>query len=193
MDLNDTLDVTPLVQAAVAGDPVAWDHLVDRYSPLVRSVIWSFRLPPKDAEDANQMVWLALVQHLGRLREPRALPGWIVTTTRRECLSLLQSTRRSVPIDVSESHSAMWATESCPEDDYWQAERRCALWRGLAELPDRQRELMELLLADPPLSYDEISARLGIPRGSIGPTRARAMRRLQATLRAYDDTYAEAS
>jgi RNA polymerase sigma factor (sigma-70 family) len=193
MDLNDTLDVTPLVQAAVAGDPVAWDRLVDRYSPLVRSVVWSFRLPHKDAEDANQMVWLALVQHLGRLREPRALPGWIVTTTRRECLSLLQSTRRSVPIDVSESHSAMWATESCPEDDYWQAERRCALWRGLAELPDRQRELMELLLADPPLSYDEISARLGIPRGSIGPTRARAMRRLQATLRAYDDTYAEAS
>jgi len=193
MDLNDTIDVTPLVQAAVAGDPVAWDRLVDRYSPLVRSVIWSFRLPPKDAEDANQMVWLALVQHLGRLREPRALPGWIVTTTRRECLSLLQSTRRSVPIDVSESHSAMWATESCPEDDYWQAERRCALWRGLAELPDRQRQLMELLLADPPLSYDEISARLGIPRGSIGPTRARAMRRLQATLRAYDDTYAEAS
>jgi RNA polymerase sigma factor (sigma-70 family) len=193
MDLNDTLDVTPLVQAAVAGDPVAWDRLVDRYSPLVRSVIWSFRLPPKDAEDAHQMVWLALVQHLGRLREPRALPGWIVTTTRRECLSLLQSTRRSVPIDVSESHSAMWATESCPEDDYWQAERRCALWRGLAELPDRQRQLMELLLADPPLSYDEISTRLGIPRGSIGPTRARAMRRLQATLRAYDDTYAEAS
>jgi len=193
MDLNDTIDVTPLVQAAVAGDPVAWDRLVDRYSPLVRSVIWSFRLPPKDAEDAHQMVWLALVQHLGRLREPRALPGWIVTTTRRECLSLLQSTRRSVPIDVSESHSAMWATESCPEDDYWQAERRCALWRGLAELPDRQRQLMELLLADPPLSYDEISARLGIPRGSIGPTRARVMRRLQATLRAYDDTYAEAS
>ena len=156
MDLNDTIDVTPLVQAAVAGDPVAWDRLVDRYTPLVRSVIWSFRLPPKDAEDANQMVWLALVQHLGRLREPRALPGWIVTTTRRECLSLLQSTRRSVPIDVSESHSAMWATESCPEDDYWQAERRCALWRVLAELPDRQRQLMELLLADPPLSYDEI-------------------------------------
>ena len=193
MDLNDTIDVTPLVQAAVAGDPVAWDRLVDRYTPLVRSVIWSFRLPPRDAEDANQMVWLALVQHLGRLREPRALPGWIVTTTRRECLSLLQSTRRSVPIDVTESHSAMWATESSLEDDYWHAERKCALWRELAELPDRQRQLMELLLADPPLSYDEISARLGIPRGSIGPTRARAMRRLQASLRAYDDTYAEAS
>jgi RNA polymerase sigma factor (sigma-70 family) len=193
MDLNDTIDVTPLVQAAVAGDSVAWDRLVDRYAPLVRSVIWSFRLPYKDAEDANQMVWLALVEHLGRIREPRALPGWIVTTTRRECLSLLQSTRRSVPIDVCESHSAMWAAESDHEDDYWRAERRSALWRGVADLPDRQRELMVLLLADPPLSYDEISARLGIPRGSIGPTRARALRRLQSSLQAYDDTYAEAS
>jgi RNA polymerase sigma factor (sigma-70 family) len=198
MDFDDTTDVTQLVQAAVAGDHRAWEHLVDRYMPLVRSVIWSFRLPDKDAEDANQMVWLALVESLGRIREPRALPGWIVTTTRRECIGVQRRSRQSVPVDFcADNCCADDAVSVVVELDFdettWRAERHAALLRGLAELPPRQRDLLVLLLSDPPLSYDEISALLGIPKGSIGPTRARAMRRLRDSMREFHPALAMAS
>jgi RNA polymerase sigma factor (sigma-70 family) len=194
MDFDkDAEDVARLVEAAVAGDHRAWEHLVDRYMPLVRWAIWSFGLPAKDVEDASQMVWLALVQHLGRIRQPQALPGWIVTTTRRECIALLHSSSRSVPVDFCETHTATWVVEPDFDEDHWRAERHAALQRGLAELPSRQRDLLVLLLSDPPLSYDEISARLGIPKGSIGPTRARALCRLRESMRGFDTAVAEAS
>jgi RNA polymerase sigma factor (sigma-70 family) len=194
MDFHtDADEVTRLVESAVAGDHRAWEHLVDRYMPLVRWVIWSFGLPAKDVEDASQMVWLALVQHLGQIRDPRALPGWIATTTRRECISLRRSSSRSVPVDFCEAHATAWVVEPDLDEDCWRAERHAALLRGLAELPSRQRDLLVLLLSDPPLSYDEISARLGIPKGSIGPTRARALCRLRESMRAFDSVVAEAS
>src|SRR3954451_22557087 len=194
MDFDkDAEEVARLVEAAVAGDHRAWEHLVDRYMPLVWWAIWSFRLPAKDAEDASQMVWLALVQHLGRIREPRALPSWIVTTTRRECIALLRSRSRSVPVDFRETHAATWVVEPDYDEDHWRSERHAALLLGLSELPGRQRDLLLLPLSDPPTSYDEISARLGIPKGSIGPTRARALARLRESMRAFDTAVAEPS
>jgi RNA polymerase sigma factor (sigma-70 family) len=194
MDFDkDAEEVARLVEAAVAGDHRAWEHLVDRYMPLVRWAIRSFRLPAKDAEDASQMVWLALVQHVGRIREPRALSGWIVTTTRRQCIELLRSRSRSVPVDFCEAHTATWVVEPHFDEDHWRSERHAALVRGLAELPSRQRDLLLLLLSDPPLSYDTISARLGMPKGSIGPTRARALSRLRESMRAFDTAVAEPS
>jgi RNA polymerase sigma factor (sigma-70 family) len=175
--------VSDLVAAAVRGEQPAWDVLVSRYMPLVVSVAGRFRLASDDIADVAQTVWMRLVQSLRTLRTPDALAGWIITTTRRECIHLLQTQRRTFvfdPLADPPSDRAEWGQVAVDLDEaILRAERHEALLIAFAELPDHQRELLLLLLADPPMSYAEISARLGIPKGSIGPTRARALERLR--------------
>jgi RNA polymerase sigma factor (sigma-70 family) len=171
-------EVEQLVEAARNGDAAAWDALVDRYLPLVTAVIRRLRLSPADADDVNQTVWLRLVEHLDGLREPRALPGWLATTARNEGLRLIKRRGRDVPVDPGGT-ALETAEDRDPGETLVQDLRSHALREAMLELPDSRRELLLLLLADPPLSYDEISARLGIPRGSIGPTRARALEQLR--------------
>jgi RNA polymerase sigma factor (sigma-70 family) len=178
--------VPELVSAAVEGDQSAWDALVVRYTPLVLGIATRFRLSRDDVADVSQTVWLLLVQHLPRLRTPEALPGWIATTTRNECVHVLRSHRRTSAVDPLAERSWDVLDAASPDrvdidEHLLRAELHEALLMGFAELPDHQRELLELLLQDPPLSYTEISDRLGIPKGSIGPTRARALERLRAT------------
>jgi RNA polymerase sigma factor (sigma-70 family) len=173
-------EVEQLVDAARAGDAAAWDALVDRYLPLVTAVIRRLRLSPADADDVNQTVWLRLVEHLDGLREPRALPGWLATTARHEGLRLIKRRNRDLPVDPGGS-TFDTPEDSDPGDALVQDLRSHALREAMLELPENRRELLLLLLADPPLSYDEISARLGIPKGSIGPTRARALEQLRSS------------
>jgi RNA polymerase sigma factor (sigma-70 family) len=174
--------ITLLVGNAAAGDERAWHEIVDRYAPLLASVTSRFRLTPAETQDVAQTVWLRLVEHLGSLREPRALPRWIITTAKRESMRYLSQRRRNVPYNPLDSAWLGIAAEDAePAADLLRAERYEALLAGLAELPTRQRELLLLLVADPPLSYAEISQRTGIPIGSIGPTRRRALARLRQT------------
>ena len=86
--MRDDPTVVALVTRARDGDKDAWDELVERYAPLVFSVCRRYRLAPPDIDDVGQSVWLRLVEHLPGLREPAALPGWIATTTQRECFRL---------------------------------------------------------------------------------------------------------
>ena len=88
--MHELLALDDLVTRARAGDQASWNALVDRFLPLVNGVIRRFRLSSADADDVNQTVWLRLVEHLGDLREPRALPGWLVTTTRNEALRVIR-------------------------------------------------------------------------------------------------------
>lgn len=172
--------LTTLVVAAEQGDAGAWQALVRRYSPLVASVIRGFRLQGHDADDVAQTVWLRLVEHLGELREKQALPKWIMSVTRNECLRLVKTSKRTRPIDPTDENAGLdRATTAQPDDDLLKAEGHQALLLAFAELPEHQRELLLLLIADPPVPYAEISERLDIPVGSIGPTRARALRRLR--------------
>lgn len=182
------LALTELVTSAKRGDHAAWEALVRRYQPLIDSVTQRFRLSGPDAQDVAQTVWLKLFSNLHRLREPRALPGWIETTTINSCLTLLKVLRRTVLQDPQLSDDAdtvRLLQEPRHQDELDEAllrhERRRAVRRGLAELPCEQQELLLLLTADPPLSYKQISERLGIPTGSIGPTRARALEKLRGT------------
>jgi len=172
--------VAELVQGARWGDQRCWDALVERFLPLVSAIIARHRLRGHDADDVNQTVWLSLVEHLGDLREPRALPGWISTTTRHECLRLIKGSRRTVLVDP-QSASVLDPTDDDRDvaDAVLALERQQVLRAALAELPEDRREMLTLLLADPPLPYREISRRLGIPIGSIGPTRARALNQLR--------------
>ncbi|WP_310529064.1 sigma-70 family RNA polymerase sigma factor [Nocardioides sp.] len=170
-----------LVLEARGGSQTAWNQLVERLLPLVTSLIRRHRVYGADADDVNQTVWLRLVEHLDRIDEPLALPGWLSTVTRNECLRLLQRRARMVPTDPQESPTFERADDDSPDlvDALMITERHSALVDALLELPTDRRELLLLLTEDPPLSYAEISRRSGIPVGSIGPTRARAIRQLR--------------
>jgi RNA polymerase sigma factor (sigma-70 family) len=180
VDDDDGSPVLELVAAALDGDQHAWNRLVDRYTPLVLSVVRRYRLAGSDAEDVVQTVWLRLVEQLGRIRQAEALPGWIVTTTGHECLHVIKGSRRAVPTDLSDQGWPEGTGGPAVDADLLVAERHAALLAALAELPERQRDVLLLLLHDPPLPYEEISRRLGIPVGSIGPTRARALERIRS-------------
>jgi RNA polymerase sigma factor (sigma-70 family) len=172
--------VTDLVIRAKNGDNQAWDALVERYAPLIWSICRKYRLASADAEDVNQSVWLTLVDQLAALREPAALPGWLATTTQRECGRVLRAARMSqagwyVP-DAEDIADEQAATA---EEELLQAERREALREAFTYLPPSCQQLIAMLIQDPPVPYARISAELGIPVGSIGPTRRRCLDKLR--------------
>ncbi len=187
--MDPTRTVSALVVAARDGDPAAWDGLVDRFLPLVHGVVSRYRLSPADAADVNQTVWLRLVEHLADLREPAALAGWLVTTAARESLRYVEVRNRSIPVDPQAATLDVVDDRDVAET-LLRDERAMALRAALAELPEARRELLTLLATDPPTSYDEVSRRLDIPVGSIGPTRARALAQLRDThaLRSWTDS-----
>lgn len=180
--MTDQETLTEMVQAASSGEREAWNWLVERYAPLVMGVASRYRLRAEDAADVSQGVWLKLVEHLDDIREPLALPGWIVTTTRREALRVLQSHKRTVAVDpqIGLTFEAASGAGNL-DDELLRDEQHHALREGLRELRPLHRDLLVLLLEDPPLSYGDISRKLGIPMGSIGPTRARCLEALRRT------------
>lgn len=181
--MRDDPSVVDLVRRARDGDKGAWDEIVERYATLVWGVCRRYGLSGPDADDVGGAVWLRLVENLGTIREPAALAGWLATTTRRECLLLLRSKKRSVPIEDLE------VTDSgSPAADEWLLveEQRHALRMAFAELSARCRQLLSILFEDPPPAYTEISATLAMPVGAIGPNRKRCLDRLRGS-RSLDD------
>ncbi len=174
--------IAALVSAAAEGDQGAWNEIVDRYTPLVVSVIYKHRLRPADASDVNQTLWLRLVEQIGRLREPEALPGWIMTTTRNECLRVLRVQQRTHLYDPLTETDALESAEDVDmEADLVAVERRQALRDAFAELTDQCKRLLTKLMTDPPPSYQVVSEELAMPVGSIGPTRIRCLEKLRKT------------
>jgi RNA polymerase sigma factor (sigma-70 family) len=176
-----------LIGRSAVGDEQAWNELVRRYAPLVMAVIRSYRLAAADSQDVSQTVWLRLVEHLARIREPEALPGWLVTTTQRECGRYVRQGDRVRPVNPLHEEAMQQATAAGPDARIIQAELHQALREGLAELPARDQQLLRLRTADPPLSYQEIGKLLGMRVGSIGPTLRRSLDKLRKTgpVRAY--------
>jgi RNA polymerase sigma factor (sigma-70 family) len=176
--MRDDPSVIALVERAANSDQGAWNEIIERYAPLVWSICTRYRLKNQDIEDVGQNVWLLLVQQLGKLREPAALPGWLATITQRECLRTLAAARRAEDARTPDDALPVVDAEVI-EQEILAAERNAALRAALGELPLRCRQLLTMLLSDPPCSYAEISARLEIPVGSIGPQRARCLERLR--------------
>ncbi|SMD17114.1 RNA polymerase sigma factor [Lentzea albidocapillata] len=181
--MSSASPIAALVSAAAEGDQSAWNEIVDRYTPLVVSVIYKHRLRPSDAADVNQTLWLRLVEQIGRLREPEALPGWIMTTTRNECLRVLRVQQRTHLYDPLSESDALEAEQADAdvEADLLAVERRQALRDGFAELTDQCKRLLQKLMTDPPPSYQVVSEELAMPVGSIGPTRIRCLEKLRKT------------
>ena len=178
--MRDDPAVTDLVARARNGDKQAWDALVERYAPLIWSICRRHQLRTTDADDISQSVWLRLVNRLDRIREPAALPGWLATTTRRECRRVVRTARGSRPVDYALD------VENLPDElartadqEVLEAERHAALRQAFGALDPFSRQLVALLIQDPPVPYAEISARLGIAVGSIGPYRGRCLEKLR--------------
>ena len=177
--MRDDPSVVALVLRAADGDQRAWDEIVERYAPLVYGVCTRYRLSRDDMEDVGQTVWLLLVEHLGKLREPAALPGWLATTTARECLRVVTVARKSDRRGTGREDSLQFVDDRPIDEEILMAERNAELRALFAELPARCQQLLALLISDPPHSYAMIHETLGIPVGSIGPQRARCLDRLR--------------
>jgi RNA polymerase sigma factor (sigma-70 family) len=177
--VRDDPTVVALVVRASGSDPSAWDEIVERYAPLVWSICARFQLSNHDSEDVGQNVWLLLVEQLGKLREPAALPGWLATTTHRECIRVVTAARRSEQRGTRLDDALQFVDDTVIDEEILLAERNAALRAALAELPPRCQRLLGMFFSDPPHSYAEISATLDLPIGSIGPQRGRCLERLR--------------
>jgi RNA polymerase sigma factor (sigma-70 family) len=172
-------DNGPLLRAAAAGDQAAWDVVVARYTGLLWSIACSFRLGTADAADATQNTWLRLVENLSRVQEPERVGSWLATTMRRECLQLLRRTSRERPAPTDDWLTDLPAGTQPLDTALLLNERDAALWRALGSLSESCQQLLRVLMATPPPSYQEVADALGLARGSIGPLRQRCLNRLR--------------
>lgn len=179
----DDAAVGALVRAAAGGDQAAWGALVGRFSGLVWAVARAHRLSRADAADVSQTTWMRLVEHLGEIRQPERVGAWLSATARHECLRVIRKAGRAVPTELDDDTLAdpRAGNEIELELDARldAAQHHEALWAAFERLPDRGRALLRVLMADPAPSYAEAAAALGMPIGSLGPTRARALERLR--------------
>jgi RNA polymerase sigma factor (sigma-70 family) len=178
------LDIARLVKRAGTGDGLAWERLVDKYGRLIWSITREFKLVESDAADVFQTTWMRLIEHIDRIEHPDRVGAWLAATARNECLRCLASRKRlvlaheDVVLDGPAEHGP------AVDEGLLAAERAQILREAMTQLPRRWQRLMELLMADPPVSYAEISDELGLPVGSIGPTRGRCLARLRVLLEA---------
>lgn len=179
---TSTTDTALLVQRAANGDRQAWERLVDRYARLIWSITVEFKLTESDAADVAQATWLRLLERIDRIEYPDRLGSWLAATARNECLRSLTTHKRPVRAQDKEEALFGMATSGPIGERLLAGERDQAVRDTLSRLPRRWQRLLELLMADPPASYAEISDELGLPLGTIGPTRGRALARLRELL-----------
>lgn len=169
-----------LIARARDGDQAAWNALVDRYTNLLWGVARAHRLSTADGAEVVQTTWLRLVENLGRIQDPERLPGWLATTARRESLRVIRQGNRerlggidTLAVDVVDDRTpaldALLLTQ----------ERDVALWACFDRLSERCQRLLRVLMVTEPPAYVEVSEALGMPVGSIGPTRMRCLDRLR--------------
>jgi RNA polymerase sigma factor (sigma-70 family) len=176
LDPNDT---GRLVREALAGERAAWETIVEGLKGVAWRVIWGFDLSAEDRDDAFAATFFRLYERLDSVREPEKLPGWVASTARNEVLTLLRARRRERPSDQTELFGEPAPDES--GDRLLDDELLVGVRAGFERLSAACQELLRLLTADPPLSYDEISTITGMPHGSIGPTRQRCLGSLRDT------------
>jgi RNA polymerase sigma factor (sigma-70 family) len=182
-DRDHGAHVASLVSAARAGDDGALGQIVTELSPLLWQVARAAGLSRGDAEDVLQTVWLRLISHLDGIHTSMALTGWLVVTTRREAWRVRAAGRKLRPADQDWFIALPDAEAGCEEKVIVDDQRR-TLWAAIRRLPPRCQELLRIVAFVPRPDYTAVAAELGIPLGSVGPTRGRCLGKLRALLAA---------
>jgi RNA polymerase sigma factor (sigma-70 family) len=172
-----------LLSGARGGDREALNAMVTELTPLLWHVARGQGLAPAAAEDVVQTTWLSLVRELDHIRAPESLVSWLVTVTRREAARVRDRGRREQAVAdfAADDHAT---TAAGPDEVVIEDERSRLLWGAVNELSDRCRALLRLIAFTDRPDYDAVSTALGMPRGSIGPTRGRCLAKLRAALTA---------
>jgi RNA polymerase sigma factor (sigma-70 family) len=176
--------VAELVRRAAAGDLTAWDRLVAQFARLIWSITADFKLGESDAADVAQTTWLRLLEHIDRIEYPDRVGSWLAATARNECLRRLAARKRVVLGHEDVEPDSAVAHGPDVDERLLADERAQTVREALSRLPRRWQRLLEMLMADPPASYADISDELELPIGSIGPTRGRCLARLRVLLEA---------
>jgi RNA polymerase sigma factor (sigma-70 family) len=177
-----------LVAACLAGDSAAWETLVARYQRLVYSIPMKARLSADDAADIFQSVWLKLYEKLASLRDHQKLSSWLITTTTREVWRVAARNRRISPPagaddDQSDPLEQLAATAPLADAEREMLEQQQLVREALESLPERCRNLLTMLFYEKDeLSYAEIARRMAMPVPSVGPTRARCLKKMKKLL-----------
>jgi len=174
-----------LLAACRRGDQASWDALVDRYSALIYSIPLKLGLSEHDAADVLQSVCVTLLEHLDSIRDPRGLAAWIITTTTRQCWSVLRQRNRELARGAPDAiELEPTDPKPLPDEEVLALERQQIVRTALAQLPPNCRVLLEALFTDAAgaMSYQELAHTLGVPPNSLGPTRARCLSKLKQML-----------
>ncbi len=171
-------DNQDLIQGCLDGDESAWKELVERYGRLVYSIPRRYGLSAADADDVFQNVFAIVLRSLHGLRNQTCLSAWLITITHRETRRLAKSAPLNAELDDTIPDDASPASDHVQRLELQQAVRE-----ALAEMNDCCKELLSSLLLDDAPSYQQLAERLGMAVGSIGPTRARCFKKLEAILR----------
>ncbi|MGI9004342.1 MAG: RNA polymerase sigma factor [Pseudonocardia sp.] len=173
-------DVTELLRRAAAGHQGAWAELTRRYTPLLRARARRYRLQEADELDAIQTTWLRLAENVHRIHTPKHLAGWLATVISRECLLTLRRSARTVLAD--EVVLSVQDAAPGPEQTVIDAYSRAVVRDAVAELPPQRQALLGALFAGDGKPYTQIARDVGMPSGSLGPTRARTLTELRRIL-----------
>lgn len=172
-----------LMHGVAAGDRHAWEELVGRYTGMLYAITRSYGLDAATRGDVVQTTWLLLVEHLGTLRQPGAVGGWLATTVRRQCLLLVRSRPRELLVEHADDLYPL-GNDHSPEGEVVARDRDARVRAAFHRLPVKDRRLLACLMISAPCTYADASARLDMPVGSIGPNRARSLQRLRRELAA---------
>jgi RNA polymerase sigma factor (sigma-70 family) len=171
-----------LVRECRKGNEAAWSALIDKYKNLIFSVPIKFGLSRDDASDIFQAVCVDLLSGLEQLREPAALPKWLMQASYHKCLRWKKESSRMVD-DSTGVEEKEAGSQEIPEEMLGQLQREQQLRDSIASLPPRCQEMVRLLFfEDPPRPYNEVAQQLGLATGSIGFIRGRCLKRLRAQL-----------
>jgi RNA polymerase sigma factor (sigma-70 family) len=178
--MRDYLLVTDLVARAGNGEKQAWDALVERYSPLIWSICRRHRLGDADARAVGQSIWPQLVAQLDKVQDPGALAGWLAAAAWRECGNArVAAGGPQIAGEIAGAGRQPGHQITMAEQERIMAERHALLREAFSRLSPCCQRLLALLTDEPPMPDTEISARLGVPVGSIGPTRSRCLDKLR--------------
>lgn len=172
-----------LVEGCLAGDSAAWSALLGRYLDLVYGLARQAGLEDARAQDVVQEVSLALWKGLPKLRRAERLLAWVIQTTRREAWKQGRRQRATAKREARQARAEA-DLRPLPQDELARAEEEQTVREALGALEERCRRLLRALYFEPvgEQGYDALSEALGMPRGSIGPTRARCLEKLAQEL-----------